>query len=135
MKGIAHQHTRLNSMACTFLPCRRLQGTLCAPLDDDACRCIGCRKQSHTVEAHLHCSSSNAVAERMWLCDLALTVAGPNGNDWVGGQVVHVLNVQHEFDMVHKRLFDGKVSEVICRRVWLCLCIVAMLRPDLQCCR
>ncbi len=134
MKGIVHQHTGLNSMVCMFLRCRKLQGKLSAPLDHDACTCIGCCRLSQTVEAHLHCSSRNAMADRMWPSGLALTVAGPNGNDRVGGHVVHVLNIQYEFDMVHKRLFDGKVSEVVCRRVWFCFCIVAMLRPDLQCC-
>lgn len=96
---------------------------------------MGYCRLSPIVEAHLHCSSSNAMADTIWLSDHALTVAGPNGNDRVGGQVAHALNIQHEFDMVHHRLFDGKVSEVVCRRVWFCLCIVAMLRPDLQCCR
>ncbi len=44
------------------------------------------------------------MADTMWLSDHALTVAGPNSNDRVGGQVVHALNIQHEFDMVHQRL-------------------------------
>lgn len=63
---------------------------------------------------------------------MTLTVAGPNGYHWVGGQVEHVLDVQHQLHMVDQRLLNGEMGKVVGWCVWNFIGIVAVFRPDLQ---
>ena len=63
---------------------------------------------------------------------MTLTVAGPNSYHWVGGQVEHVLDIQHQLHMVDKRLLYGEMGKVVCWGVRGFIGRVAVLRPDLQ---
>ncbi len=54
----------------------------------------------------------------MGVKEAGLTVAGPNGNHWVGGHVELVLDVQHQLNMVNERLLNGEMLIAIHRRIW-----------------